>query len=120
MAILLLSLLLSKHIIGDDASLEYYLFRVTQIGGYWGPVNAVTNSWTALTFDSMLSITLLPNVYSVLMNLQGEMVFKVLYSFILSLVPLVLYGIFEKQSGRLIGFLSTLFFVFSSSAFLES
>lgn len=117
MAILLLSLLLSKHIIGDDASLEYYLFRVTQIGGYWGPVNAVTNSWTALTFDSMLSITLLPNVYSVLMNLQGEMVFKVLYSFILSLVPLVLYGIFEKQSGRLIGFLSTLFFVFSSSAF---
>jgi uncharacterized membrane protein len=117
MAILFLTLLLSKRIIGDDASLEYYLFRVTQIRGYWGPVNAVTNSWTALTFNSMLSVTLLPNVYSVLMNLQGEMVFKVLYSFILSLIPLVLFGIYEKQSGRLIGFLSTLFFVFTLDAF---
>jgi uncharacterized membrane protein len=51
------------------------------------------------------------------MNAKNEMVFKILYPFILSLVPLTLYRICEKQFGKLIGLLSTLFFVFTSTAF---
>jgi uncharacterized membrane protein len=116
-AILCLNVLLSKHIIIGDDTFEYYLFRVTQISGHWGPIDPVTNSWTTLTFDSMLSITLLPTVYSALMGLQGEIVFKILYIFIFSLVPLILFGIYEKQTGKIIGFLSTLFFVFTVNAF---
>ena len=116
-SILLLNLLQSKYIIGDDANLEYYIFKVTQIREYWGPINAVTNSWTALGYNSMLSVTLLPNVYSVLMNLQNEMLFKILYPFIFSLVPITLYGIYKNETGKLIGLLSTLFFVFSTNAF---
>ena len=65
----------------------------------------------------MLSITLLPAVYSALMHAQGEIVFKILYPFIFSLVPLTLYQICEKQFGKLIGLLSALFFVFTSAAF---
>ena len=116
-SILLLNLLMSKYIIGDDANLEYYVFKVTQIRGYWGPINAVTNSATALSYNSMLSVTLLPNVYSVLMNLQNEMLFKILYSFIFSLVPVTLYGIYKNETGKLIGLLSTFFFVFTFNAF---
>ncbi len=116
-SILLLNLLKSKYIIGDDANLEYYVFKVTQIREYWGPINAVTNSGAALAYNSMLSVTLLPTVYSVLMNLQNEMLFKILYSFIFSLVPITLYGIYKNETGKLIGLLSTLFFVFSVNAF---
>ena len=116
-AILLLNVLLSKRIIGDDANIEYYVFRLTQINQHWGPLNAAANSYLALSYNSMLSITLLPEVYSVLMNLQGEIIFKILYPFIFSLVPVTLYGIYEKQTGKLIGFLSALFFVFSLNAF---
>jgi uncharacterized membrane protein len=65
----------------------------------------------------MLSITLLPAVYSALMNVQGEIVFRTLYPFIFCLVPLTLYRIWEKLFGKLIGLLSALFFVFTSSAF---
>jgi uncharacterized membrane protein len=109
--------LTSKYIVGYDANLEYYVFRLTQINGHWGFLNANVNSSVTLTYDSMLSITLLPAVYSALMHAQGDTVFKILYPFILSLVPLTLYRICEKQFGKLIGLLSALFFVFTYAAF---
>lgn len=31
--------LISKYIVGYDANLEYYVFRNTQINGYWGSLN---------------------------------------------------------------------------------
>jgi uncharacterized membrane protein len=110
-------LLTSKYIMGYDANLEYYVFRLTQINGHWGFLNANLNSLMTLTYNSMLSITLLPVVYSALMGTQGEIVFKILYPFIFCLVPLTLYRICEKQFGKLIGLLSALFFVFTSTAF---
>jgi uncharacterized membrane protein len=117
LALLCQVLLTSKHIVGFDANLEYYVFRLTQINGHWSFLNADINPVLTLTYNSMLSITLLPAVYSVLMNTQGEIVFKILYPFIFSLIPLILYRIYEKQTGKLIGLLSTLFFIFTSTAF---
>jgi len=49
--------LTSKHIIGPDANVEYYVFRLTQINGHWGLLNAKVNSLQALNYSSMLSIT---------------------------------------------------------------
>lgn len=116
-SLICLVLLVSKYIVGWDNNLEYYVFRLTQINGHWGPLNADFNSFLTLTYNSMLSITLLPAVYSAMMNDKGEVVFKILYPFILSLIPLALYRIFEKQFGKLIGLLSTLFFIFTYAAF---
>jgi uncharacterized membrane protein len=110
-------LLLSKYIVGWDANLEYYVFRLTQINGYWGSLSANLNSVITLDYNSMLSITLLPTIFSVLMNAKGDIVFKILYPFIFSFIPLSLYRIYEKQFGKLIGLLSVLFFVFTSTAF---
>ncbi len=109
--------LTSKYIIGSDTNLEYYVFRLTQINGNWGFLNAQVNSLAALTYDSMLSITLLPAVYSALMHAQGEIVFKLFYSFIFCFIPLTMYRICEKQFGKLIGLFSALFFVFTVTAF---
>jgi uncharacterized membrane protein len=116
-SLMCLVILTSKYIVGWDANLEYYVFRLTQINGHWGFLNANINPLIALNFNSMLSITLLPAIYSAMMNANGEIVFKILYPFIFSLIPLALYRIFEKQFGKLIGLLSTLFFIFTSSAF---
>ncbi len=110
-------LLYSKYVVGWDANVEYYVFRLTQINGHWGFLNANVNSLQALDYNSMLSITLLPAVYSALMGAQGEIVFKILYPSIICLIPLTLYRICEKQFGKLIGILSALFFVFSSVSF---
>jgi len=109
--------LTSKYVVGYDANLEYYVFRLTQINGHWGFLNANTNPLIALTYNSMLSITLLPAIYSALMNAPSDLVFKILYPFIFSFTPIVLYRICEKQFGKSIGLLSALFFVFTYTAF---
>lgn len=110
--------LTSKYVLGWDANLEYYVFRMTQLNGHWGFLSANTNRLVTLTFNSMLSISLLPAIYSALMRVQGEIVFKILYPFLLSLIPLVIYQMVKKMFGKLTGFLSALFFVFTPSAFL--
>jgi uncharacterized membrane protein len=107
----------SKYIEGWDANLEYYVFSMTQLHGQWGSLNASINSVLTLNYNSMLSITLLPAVYSVLMHAQGEIVFKILYPLIFVFVPLTLYRICEKQFGKMTGLFSALFFVFTSTAF---
>jgi uncharacterized membrane protein len=116
-ALLCQVLLISKYIWGWDINTEYYVFRLTQINGHWGPLNANINNLTTLTYNSMLSITLLPAVYSALMHAPSGITFQTLYPFIFSLVPLTMYRICEKEFGKLIGLLSALFFVFTYSAF---
>jgi len=117
LSILLLNLLISKYTIGDDASLEFYVFKVTQLRGYWAPLDAVKDTWQAVSYNSNLSVTVLPAVYSALMNVKNELLFKILYPFIFSLLPLSLYEIYKKEHGALIGLLAALFFIFSVNAF---
>jgi uncharacterized membrane protein len=110
--------LLSKHIVGWDSNLEYYIFRLTQINGQWSPLNADLHSLVAQNYNAVLSINLLPSVYSSIMNVEGEIVFKILYPLLWSVgVPLVLYRIFGNQFGKSIGLLSTFFFIFTYAAF---
>jgi len=110
-------LLTSKYPLGYDVKYEYYVFRLTQIKGHWSFPLANVNPVVTQNYNMMLSITLLPAVYSALMHAQGEIVFKILYPFIFLLIPLILYRICEKQFGKLTGLLSALFFVFTSTAF---
>lgn len=108
---------LSKYIIGFDSQLEYFVFNLTKSSGHWESLNPNFNNIDALNYNAMLSITILPTIYSVLMNVSGEAVFKLLYPLMFSFVPLILYTIYEKQTNHLIGFLSVLFFQFTSKAF---
>ncbi len=101
----------SKYIIGYDANLEYYVFRLTQINGHWSFLDPTLYTTVTVNFNSMLSITILPSIYQSLMNISGETLFKLLYPFIFSLVPVVLYRLFEKQVGRLASLASIFLFI---------
>lgn len=109
--------LISKYIMGYDAPLEYYVFKLTEIGGHWRPLDIGINPTGTVNFNSMLSITILPTIYSVLLNIKGEIIFKVFYPFVFSLVPLALYRIYERQIGKLAALLSALFFISSPIVF---
>jgi uncharacterized membrane protein len=101
----------SKNIIGYDANLEYYVFRLTQINGHWTFLSPSLYSLETVNFASMLSITILPTIYQSMMNVSGEIVFKLIYPFIFSLIPVVLYRIIENQEDRLVSLVSPLFFI---------
>jgi len=114
-ALLFHTSLISKYIMGADIHLEYYVFKLTETNGHWHSPGIVKNylfsSCDLANFGSLLSITILPTIYSLLLNIRGEMIFKVIYPFIFSLIPLVLYRIYERQTGKLVALLSTLFFI---------
>jgi uncharacterized membrane protein len=107
----------SKYILGFDANLEFYVFKLTQINGHWDFLNMATSSIGWANYAAMLSITLLPVIYSAMTNLSGEIVFKILYPMIFSLVIVVLYRIYESQIGKLASLASVLFFVSSFIVF---
>jgi len=110
-------LLISRYIIGYDAQLEYQIFRLTINRGYWTLLPTSIGLVSALNFNSMLSVTVLPSIYSALLNIDGEVLFKTLYPFVFSLVPVVLYRVYEEQMGKASSFLSTLFLISSPLVF---
>jgi uncharacterized membrane protein len=110
-------LLISKYIIGYDANLEYQVFRLTINRGYWNLLPVDIHHIATSDLNSMLSLTVLPSTYSALLNLDGTALFKILYPFVFSLVPVVLYRIWERQIGKASSLLSTLFLVSSPLAF---
>ncbi len=101
----------SQYIIGFDANLEYFVFKSTLTNGHWGFIDPLVYTAPTVSYNAMLSITVLPTIYASLMNVTGETVFKLLYPFVFSLVAVALYQIFERLIGRLASLLSVFFFM---------
>jgi uncharacterized membrane protein len=110
-------LLISKYIVGYDAQLEFQVFKLTASRGYWTSLPTSISSHAARNYNSMLSVTLLPSIYSALLNINEELLFKSLYPFIFSLVPVALFRVYEQQIGKVSSLLSTLFFISSPLVF---
>ena len=109
--VLLLSTTLStKYLYGDDIQVEYNAFISTktlslqtwqwQLGGFVELQSA----------KSMASVTILPTIYSNLLNIEPNLIFKVIFPLIASLIPLILYQLYRGQFGKNIAFISAIFF----------
>jgi uncharacterized membrane protein len=96
--------LVSNYIIGYDVHLEFYLANLTFNKGVW-------DLTIPHEYNAMLSVTLLPVIYSNFLNLDLNWVFKVIYPLIYSLVPLSLFIAFRKLTNSQIAFLSVFFFM---------
>ena len=107
-SLLLLLSLRSNHIIGTDTHSEFYLFRITLGNLHWA-----IHGHTSL--DACLSISLLPTIYHSILNIPSEILFKILYSLIYSISPLVIYIISKKYVGEMYGFLASCFFMFQAN-----
>ena len=98
---------------GSDVPREYFIFRTTQENAYW----ISTNPFEDVRYGrghSMLSINILPTIYSNLLNVGPAWVFKILYPLIFSFVPLGLYKVWKGGFGSKYAFIST--FLFMSNA----
>lgn len=108
LSLLLLYAFRSNYVIGIDSHLEYYFFQNTLNNMYW---SILENS----ILDSSLSISLLPAIFSILLNISSDFLFKILYVLIYSFSPLIIYVIAKKYVDDYYAFLTSCFFMFQHS-----
>jgi len=102
-----------NYIHGRDIFEEYHVFSVTSANSYW-------NLALPGKLFGMLSVTILPTMFSSIMGIDGVWLLKIVYPLIFSLVPLCLYQLYRSQVGtREIAFFSVFFFVSNLIFFTE-
>ena len=104
-SLLLLLSLRSNHLIGIDTHQEYYFFQTTLNNLHW-------SAFGHSTLDACLAISLLPTIYQFILNISPEFLFKILYSLIYSIFPLIIYILSKKYIGESYAFLASCFFMF--------
>ena len=103
-SLLLMLSLRSNHLIGVDTHREYYYFQITLDNLHW-------SVFGHSTLDACLAISLLPTIYQSILNISSEFLFRVLYSLLFSISPLVIYILSKKYIGELYGFLVSFYFM---------
>lgn len=99
--------LITPYVMGSDIHIE--LFLANQV--IW---NSLWNSNIAMIYNSMTSVVMLAPIYSIITGLDLDYVFKIIYPLIVSLIPVGLFIVFEKQTNDKIAFLSTFLFISTS------
>src|SRR4030042_1774103 len=67
----------------------------------------------------MLSITILPTVYSNMLGIDATWVFKIIYPLIFALVPVGLYLLWQPYIGKKLSFIAAFLFMAQATFFTE-
>jgi uncharacterized membrane protein len=110
-SLLYASTLISTYIWGWDIQNEYFLANMAFNNSYW-------DFNFADAYNAMLSVVILGPLYSIFTSMDLVYVFKIIYPFLFSLVPLGLYRLFKEQTNSKIAFLASFLFVSFSSFFM--
>lgn len=104
-AVLLLHVtLFSSFIHGGDIFGEYASLKLTLDSSYWNPA-------LASSLYSMLSVTILPTIYSTILGLNANWVLKIVYPSFFALVPVGLFALFKSKMSKEVAFFSVFFFI---------
>lgn len=119
-ALLYHSSLISNYIVpfGSDIPGEYFLFKRTQLNGYW---SSTPSSWGIgiSTYNDMLSITILPTIYANILNIDTQLLFKILTPLIFSFVPLGLYQLWQTYISKKYAFMASFLFMAQMTFYTE-
>ncbi len=107
--------LISSYINGLDIHIEYHLFTLTQKNGYWNSTAYFTDPAYG-TYNTMLSITVLPTIYSNVLNMEATWVLKIIFPIIFAFVPLALYLLWREKLGVTVALFSA-FLLMSQTTF---
>jgi uncharacterized membrane protein len=107
------SSLISDNLIhfGSDMPGEVFAFKVAEKNAHWSPVNPYPDDLSVGRTYAMLSVTVLPMIYSSLLNLNVIWIFKLLNPILFALVPLGLYILWSKFISAEYAFVSAFFFM---------
>jgi len=110
---ILLSLALrSRHLVGIDTHLEYYIFQRTLQNGRW---QILMNN----AYEGCLSISILPTIFQSVLNVDPEYLFRIFYPLIFSISPLIIFIISKQFVRNHAAFLASLIFM-SQAVFFDT
>lgn len=102
--------LISNYIMGTDIHHEYFIFKATENNAHWSSAIAYQDMLYG-RMNAMLSVTILPTIYSSLLHMDATQVLKILYPLIFSFVPLGLYQIWQPGVGKKYALISAFLFM---------
>lgn len=104
LSLLLHTTLISPYIWGSDINIELIMANyVIKTGVWYAELN--------IPYNAMLSVVLLAPIYSVISDLSLTWCFKIVYSVLFSLVPVILFEVYNKLSNEKIALLACIFFI---------
>jgi len=114
------SSLISNYLVtfGSDNPVEYFVFKITETNAHWSS-GIYSGHLGYGRVNSMLSVTILPTIYSSLLNMDATWVLKILYPLIFSFVPLALYQLWQKNVGAKKAFIATFLFMAQNTFYTE-
>jgi uncharacterized membrane protein len=110
-ALLFRGFFLSHYFWGYDEFDEYYVFRHLNASGYWNQSLNWSQNIELLKANGMLSVTILPQVYSQMLGIDPTSTFKLLYPLIAAFIILALYSLYCTQINKKEALLSVFFSV---------
>jgi uncharacterized membrane protein len=113
LALLYSPLFVSKYMIsfGSDVPNEFFVFRTTLTKGFWDVTPP--SIWSSIypNLNSMLSLTILPTIYTILLKLDPTSAFALVFPALFALVPVGLYQTWRKYIGERMSFVSAFLFM---------
>ena len=103
----------STYVVGADIHIEIFLSNYILETGYWDSSQIISIVY------AMASIVFLAPIYAITSGTNLVTLFKVIYPFLFSFLPICIYRIIEKQTDSRIAFISVFAFIISSSYFSE-
>ncbi len=113
--------LISNYILpyGGDSPVELFVARYTQINSVWYPVLPFSSDQNLGRINAMLSVTVLPTIYSNMIGMDPTWVFKIIYPLIFAFIPLALYVIWQPYVGKKFAFLAVFLFMAQATFYTE-
>jgi uncharacterized membrane protein len=115
------STFISKYLVpfGSDIPNEYFLSQITQNNAFWNSAAVFPGNEGYGRYYSMLSVGILPAVYSTLLNIDMAWVFKILYPLIFSLAPVGLYQFWQSMLGKKKAFVAAFLLMAQQTFYIE-
>jgi uncharacterized membrane protein len=110
--------LISNYVQGFDIKVEYYVATLTNNSGFWNSSASFADIGLG-RFYSMLSVTLLPKIFSNIIDMDITWVFKIVYPLIFSIVPMALYILWREKFGVTVAFLAAFLFMSQTTFYTD-
>lgn len=104
-SLLFMQSLRSWHILGWDIHPEFKYFQLVNNFSFW--IHNITSD----SYNSCLSITILPTIFSRLLQINDEYIYKLVFQIVFSFLPLIAYSLYRQFANRFFSVLATLYLI---------